>query len=165
MESGLVVDESNPVATYTFDDGSYVQLTSSASQSSNSSRSSLIAPASKGIWKADVTLSAYSAITGDNLLLWSYTLKQEYITDGKKITWYNSVPSTSFYSPIWSVWNLNGEVPGVGPGPVSGTIRATSSMKASFGIWELNPQTTNGELILNISGDGSYTSSAKRWNN
>ncbi|MFS0868891.1 hypothetical protein [Paenibacillus xylanilyticus] len=161
LESGLVVDESNPVATYTFDDGSYIQLTSSVSQ--NRSLPSLIAPAANGIWTADVTLSAHSAVTGDTLLLWSYTLKQEYITDGNKITWYNSVPSTSFYSPIWSLWNLDGEVAGVGPGPSSGTIRATSSIKTSFGIWEINPQTTNGELILNIKGDGSYTSSSRKW--
>ncbi|MBB6021232.1 hypothetical protein HNR77_002325 [Paenibacillus sp. JGP012] len=164
LESGnLTVSESIPVATYTFDDGSYIQL-SSTSTNNNLSTSSKLA-ASNNIQSASVSLSAYSAITGDNLLLWTYTLQQSYISNGSKITWHDSVPTTSFYSPIWSLWNLDSEVPGVGPAPGdSNAIRVKSSIKTSFGVWEVKPQTTSGELIINISGNGSYTSSARKWN-
>ncbi|WP_339190558.1 hypothetical protein MKX33_11545 [Paenibacillus sp. FSL R5-0490] len=161
LESGLAVDGSNPVATYTFDDGSYIQLTST----NNSVSTLAAAAASNDIWNASVSLSAHSAVTGDNLLLWTYTLKQSYITNGKKITWHDSVPTTSFYSPVWSLWNLDGETPGVGPAPGdSNGIRAKSSIKTSFGIWEIKPQTTSGEIIINIKGDGSYSSTANKWN-
>lgn len=157
LADGLTIDETHPTATHTFEDGSYIQLSANIDQSSSKAS---FATAASTSW-ATVSLKAYSAVTGDNLLLWTYTMDQEYRSNGSSITWYNSVPSTGFYVPSWSLWNLGSEVVGVNKSPDDPRgIRATSSIKTSFGIWEANPQHPNGKLILNIFENGRYSSSA-----
>lgn len=157
LAEGITVDETHPTATHTFEDGSYIQLSTNIDQSS--SKASFVTAASTS-W-ATVSLEGYSYVSGEKLLLWTYTMDQEYRSNGRSITWYNSVPSTGFYVPSWSLWNLDSEVVGVNQSPDDPRgIRATSSIKTSFGIWEVHPQHLNGKLILDISGNGRYSGSA-----
>lgn len=110
---------------------------------------------------ASVELSGYSWVGGDVILLWKYTMEQEYISNGTKITWYNSVPYTTFYSPFWSLWSLDSELAGISTNPDDANgIYVTSTIKCSFGVWEINPQTASAKLTKKIKGNGSYSTSA-----
>lgn len=157
-ENALVeVNAENPVAQHYFEDGSFIELSMNVNNDSLN-RLSVMVETRKS---ASVDLSGYSWVGGDLILLWTYTMEQDYKTNGTKVTWYNSVPYTSFHSPIWSLWGLDSESVGVSSNPDdSNGIYTTSTIKCSFGIWELHPDTASAKLIINIKGDGSYTTSA-----
>lgn len=58
LAEGITVDETHPTATHTFEDGSYIQLSTNIDQSS--SKASFVTAASTS-W-ATVSLKAYSAV-------------------------------------------------------------------------------------------------------
>lgn len=157
LEDGLTVSDSSPTARHYFEDGSYIELSIYVPQTSNEQKSNLRVQTTS-TRTASVSLSGKSTVTGDTLVMWTYTLYQDYQSNGTRITWYEDSPYSSFDSPFYSAWTLDSETVSTGNNPDdSNGIRATSSIKCSFGIWEIRPQSVSAKLTLDIEGDGSYT--------
>ncbi|QID16131.1 MULTISPECIES: hypothetical protein [unclassified Paenibacillus] len=155
LKEGLEVSNENKTVEHVFEDGSSIRLTVNVTAQPNSGARSLAAAAVQD-YNASVSISGSSATIGTDL--WTYTLYQHYQSNGSVVTWYEGAPSSTFDKPFYSLWSLDSEVLAVTSNPgYPGGIYSTASMKCSFGIWEVSPQTANAKLTLSIKGNGTYT--------
>lgn len=159
LKQGLQVSDRNSQAQHIFEDGSVITLSVNAIPK-HTARNSFALAGTVQDYTASVSISGTSSVTG--ITMWTYTLLQDYKSDGNVVTWYAGSPYSKFEKPLLSVWNLDSEVASTTNNPgYPGGIWATSSIKCSYGIWEVKPQTVNAKLTLSIKGNGQYEGYAR----